>query len=98
MYMPLVISKTSWDKLSPEQQAIFDEVAEELQPWTYEASEQDDIDVAEQFREQGVDVVDMDDAAYQEWVKLAEPVWEGFAEKVNGGAELLEAAKEIQQQ
>ncbi len=98
MFMPLTISKTSWDKLTPEQQKVVEEVAAELQTWTYEASEQDDIDATELFREQGVNVVDMDDAAYEEWVKFAEPVWEAFAEKVEGGAELLEAAKEVQQQ
>lgn len=98
MYMPLVISKSSWDKLTPEQQEIFEEVAEELQPWAYEASEQDDLDATELFKEQGVNVVDMDDAAYEEWVKLAEPLWEEFANNVEGGSELIEAAKEIQQQ
>lgn len=98
MFEPLVISTSTWEKLSPEQQQIFEEVAAELQPWAYEASEEDDITVAELFKEKGVNVVDMDDDSYNEWVKLAEPVWESFAESVDGGAELLEAALEVQQQ
>lgn len=98
MFEPLVISMSAWEKLSPEQQEIFEQVAEELQPWAYTASEEDDAYVADLFKEEGINVVDMDDDAYAEWVKLSEPVWEKFAESVDGGAELLEAAKEVQQQ
>lgn len=96
MFEPLVISTAAWDKLSPEQQEIFEEVAAELQPWAYQASEDDDAYVAELFKEEGVNVVDMNDDAYQEWVELSKPVWDSFAESVDGGAELLEAALEIQ--
>ncbi len=98
MFMPLTISKQSWEKLTPEQQQIFEEVAAELQEFAYEASEQDDYNAAELFKEHGVNVVDMDDAAYAEWVKLAEPIWEEFAENVEGGRELIDAALEVQQQ
>ncbi|NEU31494.1 C4-dicarboxylate ABC transporter substrate-binding protein [bacterium LRH843] len=98
MFEPLVISTKSWEKLTPEQQTIFEEVAAELQPWAYQASEDDDIAVAELFKEKGINVVDMDDASYQEWVELSKPIWEGFAEKVDRGAELLEAAKAVQEQ
>lgn len=96
MYMPLVISMQSWEALTDEQQKVFEEVAAELQPWAYEASIEDDNAVAETFKKDGVEVVDMDDAAYEEWVKLAEPIWEDFANNVDGGKELMEAAKEIQ--
>ncbi len=98
MFEPLVISTSTWEKLTPEQQQIFEEVAAELQPWAYQASEDDDAYVAELFKEKGVNVVDMDDASYEEWVKLSEPIWEKFAESVDGGAELLQAAKEVQAQ
>src|SRR5699024_2163779 len=98
MFEPLVISTQSWEKLTEEQQKIFEDVAEELQLWAYEASEQDDIEVAELFEEEGVNVVDMDDKSYQEWVELAKPIWEKFAEEVDGGQELLDAAIEIQEQ
>lgn len=98
MFEPLVISTKMWEQLTPEQQQIFEEVAAELQPWAYEASEADDIYVAELFKEQGVNVVDMDDDAFQEWVDLSIPVWDNFAETVDGGAELLEAALKVQKE
>lgn len=98
MFMPLSISMQSWEKLTPEQQQIFEEVAAELQQYAYEASEQDDINATELFREHGVNVVDMDDASYEAWVELAKPIWEDFANSVDGGRELLDAALEVQQQ
>lgn len=98
MFEPLVISTKVWEELTPEQQQIFEEVAAELQPWAYEASIQDDTNVAELFKEQGVNVVDMDDDAYAEWVELSKPIWEKFAETVDGGRELLDAALKVQEE
>jgi TRAP-type C4-dicarboxylate transport system substrate-binding protein len=95
MYEPLVISTSSWEKLSPDQQKIFEEVAAELQPWAYEASQKDDAYVAELFKENGVNVVDMTDDDYEKWLELAEPVWDKFAKEVEGGEELMELAKEV---
>lgn len=98
MFEPLVISTKVWEELTPEQQQIFEEVAAELQPWAYEASIQDDTNVAELFKEQGVNVVDMDDDAFAEWVELSKPIWEKFAETVDGGRELLDAALKVQEE
>ncbi|WP_240376841.1 TRAP transporter substrate-binding protein DctP [Bacillus piscicola] len=96
MAEPLVISMDSWEKLPPEQQQLFEEVAADLQPWAYEASEEDDKRVTELFKEEGLNVVDMPDEAFDEWLELAEPVWEKWAENVENGEELLELAKKVQ--
>ncbi|WP_053362811.1 TRAP transporter substrate-binding protein DctP [Bacillus sp. FJAT-27251] len=97
MFEPLVISMSSWEKLSPDQQQVFEEVAAELQPWAYEASIKDDENVAKEFEENGVTVVDMSDEDYQKWVQLSEPIWDKFASEVEGGKELLDLAKKVNQ-
>ena len=97
MFEPLVISTSTWEKLTPEQQKVFEEVATELQPWAYEASKKDDEQVAKLFKENGVNVVDMTDEDYQKWVELSEPIWDKFAKEVEGGQELVDLAKEVNQ-
>lgn len=95
MFEPLVISNSTWEKLSPEQQSIFEDVAAELQQWAYDASIADDEYVTELFKEKGVDVVDLSDEDFQKWLNYAEPIWEKFAEEVEGGSELIELAKQV---
>jgi TRAP-type C4-dicarboxylate transport system substrate-binding protein len=95
MFEPLLISMDTWNQLSSEQQNVFEEVAADLQPWVYEASKKDDEKVAKLFKENGVNVVDMDDEAFDQWVELAEPIWDDYANEVEGGQELMKMAKEV---
>ncbi|HEX6923644.1 MAG TPA: TRAP transporter substrate-binding protein DctP [Bacillales bacterium] len=97
MFEPLLISMDTWNSLSPEQQKIINEVAAELQPWAYSASEKDDERVTKLFKDKGVNVVPMTDEAFQQWVELAKPIWEDFAKNVEGGKELMEMAKQVGQ-
>jgi TRAP-type C4-dicarboxylate transport system substrate-binding protein len=92
MFEPLLISNATWEKLTPEQQKILEEVAAEVQPFAYQASEDDDAATSKVFREKGVKVVDMTDEAFVQWQELAKPVWAGFAKNVEGGQELLDLA------
>jgi TRAP-type C4-dicarboxylate transport system substrate-binding protein len=96
MFEPLIIGKKSLEKLTPEQQAAVLEAGAALQTFAYEASQADDAEVAKMFTDAGVQVVEMDDASYQEWTKLAEEVWNEFAAEVEGGKELIELAKQVQ--
>ncbi|GAB7386857.1 TRAP transporter substrate-binding protein DctP [Bacillaceae bacterium] len=98
MFEPLVISLNTWNKLSPEQQKIFQEVAAELQPFAYEESIKDDENVTKLFEEKGVKVVDMDDQAFAQWLELAKPVWDKFAQEVEGGKELIDLAQKVSAQ
>jgi TRAP-type C4-dicarboxylate transport system substrate-binding protein len=95
MFEPLVVSKRSFDKLSPEQQTAVVEAGKALQSFAYEASKADDVAVAKLFKEAGVNVVEMDDASFAEWKKLSEKVWEQFAADTEGGKELIELAQKV---
>jgi len=96
MFEPLLISTVTWDKLSDEQKAIIEEVCAELETFAYEESKKDDERVAELFKEKGVAVYEIDDAAYEEWVEAAKPVWEEFANEVEGGQELIDLARKVE--
>ena len=95
MFEPLIISTKSFDKLCAEQQDALVEVGENLQEFAYSASEADDARVDQLFADAGVDVVQMDDAAFSEWEELAQQQWSDFAADVDGGEELLELAQNV---
>lgn len=95
MFEPLIISKESIDELCADQQDAIRAVGEELQDFAYTASEEDDTKVEGVFSDAGVDVVTMDDAAFDEWRQLAEKQWEDYAESAPHGRELLDLAKDV---
>lgn len=95
MFEPLIMSKEKFDQLTPEQQQAIEEAGKELQDFAYEASEKDDARVDKEFRDAGVNVTTMNDAAFDEWRKAAQPVWQHFAKNVEGGGELIELARQV---
>ncbi|MPY76973.1 MAG: C4-dicarboxylate ABC transporter substrate-binding protein [Actinophytocola sp.] len=95
MFEPLIISKDKFDQLTPEQQKIMEDVGKELQNFAYEASEKDDARVDKEFKKAGVNVTPMDDAAFEEWRKAAQPVWDDFAKNVKDGDELIKLARQV---
>ncbi len=97
MFQPLIISTKSWEKLSAEQQQAFTTCGEAQQEFAYKASEEDDVRVEKAFADAGVEVMQMDEAAFNKWQELAKPVWDDFAKKVDGGQELLDLAQQASQ-
>jgi len=95
MFEPLIISTEQFEKLTPEQQKIFEEVGAGLQEYAYTASEEDDVRVDEEFEEAGVNVVQMDDKSFEKWQEASQPVWENFAGDVEGGQELIKLASQV---
>ena len=95
MFEPLIIGTKQFEELTPEQQQIFEEVGAELQEYAYTASEEDDHRVDREFKEAGVNVVQMDQASFEEWQAASQPVWEDFAKDVDGGQELVDLAKKV---
>ena len=67
MFEPLLISKETWNKLTPAQQKIFTEVGASLEKFAIEAAKADDRKLAEVYAKAGVKVVDMDEATFNRW-------------------------------
>jgi len=95
MFEPLIISMEEFEKLTPEQQKIFEEEGAKLQEYAYTSSEEDDVRVDKEFEEAGVKVVPMDDKSFVEWQQVSQPVWDDFAADVEGGQELIELASNV---
>ena len=97
MYEPILMSKRSYDKLSPEQQqAIMDAGAKAEEYFFGEAKKLDQI-MIDKYKEAGVEVVEMSKEDYDAWLAVAkESAYKKFAEEVPGGAELIEKALAVE--
>jgi TRAP-type C4-dicarboxylate transport system substrate-binding protein len=94
MFEPLIISKKALEGMCQEHQDAVTTAGADLQEFAYTASEEDDARVEKVFADAGVDVVQMDDAAFAEWQELAKKQWDAFAKSVDGGQELLDLAQQ----
>ena len=93
MFEPLLISKETWNKLTPAQQTIFTEVGASLEKFAIEAAKADDQKLAEVYTKAGVKVVDMDEATFNRWREIAKKsAYKDFAEKAPNGQALLDMA------
>lgn len=93
MFEPLLISKSVYDSLKPEHQKAIMEVGAGLEKFGMEEARKDDDRVVEVYSKVGSKVVDMDQAAFSKWRKIAEETaFKDFAGKVKNGKQLLEMA------
>jgi len=96
MFEPLLISKETWNKLTPAQQKIFTEVGVSLEKFAIEAAKADDQKLAEVYAKAGVKVVDMDEATFNRWREIAKKsAYKDFAEKAPNGQALLDMALSV---
>ena len=96
MLEPLVISKETWSKLTPDQQKIMTEVGASLELFAKESAQADDKELANVFTKAGAKVVDMDEAAFLKWQAIAkETAYKDFATTVKNGQQLLDMAMAV---
>lgn len=93
MFEPLLISKATYDSLTPEQQKIVMEVGASLEKFGMEESRKDDQRMAEVFAKAGAKAHDMDEANFNKWREIAKAsAFKDFEEKVKNGKQLLDMA------
>ena len=96
MFEPLMMSKASFDKLTPEQQKIVLEVGASLEKFGMESARADDQKLATVYTQAGDAVHDMNEAAFAKWREIARAsAWKDFEEKVPNGRKLLEMAVSV---
>jgi TRAP-type C4-dicarboxylate transport system substrate-binding protein len=90
----LVISEKTWQRLTPEQQKIFMEVAEWMHVnWIYPNFKTLVDKLIAAYTKAGVDIHYMNQEEFNTWLKFAqETAWKNYAETVPGGQELLNLA------
>jgi len=91
---PICLSMKTWNKLTPEQQKVFAEVAEEMnEKWAVPNMSQTTQKQIDAFSKAGVAIHYMTKAEFGQWLDLAKKTaWKNFAETVKGGQELLDLA------
>lgn len=96
MLEPLLISKTVFDSLPPEQQQAIDEAGQAQEAFALEQAHADDQALADIYAKAGVAVHDMTAADIGEWKAIAQDsAWKDFAARSPACANLLKLAEAV---
>lgn len=97
MLQPLMMSKSSFDKLTPEQQRIVIEVGASLEQFGMEAAQADDQALADAYTQHGNAVHSLDAGSFAQWREVAKAsAWQAFAEKTPNGKQLIDQALAVE--
>ncbi len=97
MYEPILMSKRSWDRLDEAQQKALSEAGQKAEEWFAGQAAAMDQKLVDVFKENGVEVVEMSPENYDAWLSIAqETSYKEFADKVEGGKELIDAALAVE--
>lgn len=94
-FEPLLIGAQQFEELPGDVQDVFEEASVELQRFAAGASEEDDVVTERKAEDEGVTVERIDSAAFAEWKRLSEPIWDQFASEVPNGQELVDLALQV---
>jgi TRAP-type C4-dicarboxylate transport system substrate-binding protein len=93
MYEPILMSKASFERLTPEQQQALLDAGQKAEDYFFEAAKGLDKELVETFEKAGVTVEAMNEDQFNAWLDLAkESSYKIFAEEVPGGDQLIEKA------
>ena len=96
MFEPFLMSKSTYDSLTPEQQKIVMQVGASLEKFAIQSCKEDDKRLAEVYGKAGVKVHDMNEKTFQMWRKLEkESAWKDFEDNVKDGKKLMEMAQAV---
>ncbi len=97
MYEPILMSKKTYDKLTPEQQKAVMDAGEKAEEYFFGEAKKLDQIMIDKYKEAGVEVVEMTKEDYDAWLAVAkESSYKVFSEEVPGGAELIEKALAVE--
>ncbi|OLP43735.1 TRAP transporter substrate-binding protein DctP [Rhizobium oryziradicis] len=93
MYEPVLVSKKTFDKLTPEQQKAILAAGKKAEEFFDKEVRKGDQVMIDAYKKAGVQVVEMTKADYDAWLEIAKKTsYKNFAEKVPGGAKLIDEA------
>jgi TRAP-type C4-dicarboxylate transport system substrate-binding protein len=97
MYEPILMSKKTWEKLTPEQQEAVMAAGQKAEDYFFEEAKKVDQDMIDVYKKAGVEVVEMSQEDYDAWLAIAqESSYKQFSADVPGGAELIEKALAVE--
>jgi TRAP-type transport system periplasmic protein len=93
---PILMSKSVFESLSPDQQKAIVEAGDAIEPLGLEGSRADDHRLSDVYAKAGAQVVEMDTAALDQWKAVArESAWKDFAARSANTARVLKMAEEV---
>ncbi|MDZ4255125.1 MAG: TRAP transporter substrate-binding protein DctP [Sulfuritalea sp.] len=96
MYEPVLMSKSSWDKLNDAQKKALTAAAKKAEDYFTGESKGLDEKMVTAFKKAGVEVITLNDAEAAAWRDVAQKTsYKAFADKVPGGKELIEKALSV---
>jgi TRAP-type C4-dicarboxylate transport system substrate-binding protein len=97
MYEPILMSKASFEQLTPEQQQALLDAGQTAEDFFFDAAKGLDQELVETFEKAGVQVAPMDQDQFNAWLDLAKgSSYTVFAEEVPGGDQLIEKALAVE--
>jgi TRAP-type transport system periplasmic protein len=93
MYEPVLISKKTFDGLTPDQQKAILAAGEKAEAFFNEEVRKGDQLMIDTYKKAGVEVVEMSKSDYDAWLEIAkQSAYKNFAEKVPNGQKLIDEA------
>lgn len=97
MYEPVLMSRQSFDKLTPEQQKALLAAGQVAEDYFFDAAKGLDDKLVEEYKKAGVEVVTMTPQQAAQWRAIAdETSYKNFSEKVPGGDVLIKKALSVE--
>jgi TRAP-type C4-dicarboxylate transport system substrate-binding protein len=97
MYQPLLMNKSKFDSLTPEQQAALMEASAKAEAFYLEEAKKQDAASEQVFRDAGVEIAQMSAEDFEAWRALAqETSYKAFVEEVPDGQALLDMALAVE--
>ncbi len=93
---PLVMAKSTFDALTPEQRAMVQQVGASLEKFALDCAKADDEKLAQTYLSANALVLDMDDEQFVAWQRVARAAaWRDYERAVPRGKELLDMALSV---
>ncbi len=97
MYQPLLMNKSKFESLTPEQQQALRDGAAKAEAFYLEEAKKEDADSVQVFSDAGVEIATMTQEDFDAWREIAkETSYKNFVENVPNGQELLDMALAVE--
>lgn len=97
MYEPILMSKAKFNSLSKPQQDALIAAGKKAEEYAFAEAKNMDAKLVEAYKAAGVEVVEMTQDEFNAWREIAKTSsYKNFAEKVEGGSELLDMALAVE--
>lgn len=93
---PILMSKSIFDSLTPDQQKVLREVGAELEAFALEAAKADDEEIVKVYSARGAQIHELTDEHIAKWKALSrDTAWKDYAAKSKRAAEMLKLAEAV---